>query len=138
MKQDRKRREEWEILVNDFISSGEKQKSYCLQKGISYHAFRFWYYKLLAEKNTDYLCTTKATIDKSDFINLKIVTGDKKALDKTNCDNANKASTKHKTKSEVTGITEITGATITLANGIKVEITTSDILQLIVALSDVA
>lgn len=118
MRQASKSREEWKELVNNFTVSGEKQKDYCQQRGIGYNAFKFWYYKLRDENNG-----TTATIDKADFVNLKIIASSQEGLN-----NVVKAS-----KAE-----EMMVVKIILVNGIKLEITTSNILQLIHQLNYVA
>lgn len=115
-------KEEWQKIVSDFIPRKQTKKAYCKEKNIKYGSFKNWFYKLSPTADLVEESRTKSRLDE-----LSQVTG-KAPSNETN--SSDKEFVGFKLAVPVT--------TIKLPNGISIEVTTGDIVELIKQLIDVA
>ena len=114
-----KTREEWQEIVNDFITKNQSKTNYCKEQNIKFGAFKNWYQKLkpangLAKKiraksKSSVVSETAKEITNKEFIGYRF------------------------------GYRLVSDATkINLPNGINIEVATSNIIGLIKQLMNVA
>jgi len=134
MRQGQRSKQEWAEIVEDFKKSGKNKSSYCRVKDLKYHTFKYWYYRLSDKNGHD-----KAEQEKSGdfgrvveeaqtgFTRLKVIGSDGVLLpdNDPSCEEA-------RTREQVSTIK------LVLRSGIKLELETSNILELIRELNYVA
>lgn len=133
MKQERKSKQEWEEIVEDFKNSGKTKKSYCRIKDLKYHTFKYWYYQLSGKNShnkdkQEKSCGLARMSGEAEigFTRLKVISS-KEDLAQDN----NSGCEEVKTKKQVS-------IKLVLRSGIKLELATSNILELIRELNYVA
>jgi hypothetical protein len=115
MIRERKTKEEWQEIVNDFITKKQRKKDYCRERNIKFGAFRNWYQKL------------------------KPATGLTKKIRAESKSSVVSEGAEEITNKEFIGYRLVSNATkINLPNGIKIEVATSDIIGLVKKLMHVA
>ena len=67
-----KRQAYWKNILSDYKQSGLHQEKFCLQKELSLHRFKYWYYKFKDKEPSDSLDKKEILLPSMNFVEVKL------------------------------------------------------------------